>query len=427
MIRFRLGTFFPWHNRQMTPAGSIANRRHRQLSALPGVASIRRPVTAGADEQFDLHYVRTGPVGRTPLVVIPGGPGMASIAPYRSFRKRAAELGLDTIMVEHRGVGMSRRDDSGTDLPAESLTITAVVDDIAAVLDDAGVDTAVVYGASYGSYLAAGLGVRHRDRVHAMVLDSPLLNSNDFDVVRRACRDLLWNDDSPLAAQVRALTEVGAFDPEDLTIAAGIYGIGGADLLGRHLDLLLDRRRLLWSSMRFVTVNVSRRKMLFHNESDLVEPIGFRELNFAGTPDGLPLDTALTWRGVPASTVVFQAEPFDLVAEMPGFRWPTVVVSGGRDLITPAAVAHRIAELVPASTVVQLPNAAHSILDSHAEAALRIVSAVAGGREKSLPAQAGALDRLPAVASVRIARPALAAAARIGGALPRFSWLRPIS
>ena len=316
---------------------------------------------------------------------------------------------------------MSRRDDSGTDLPAESLTITAVVDDIAAVLDDAGVDTAVVYGASYGSYLAAGLGVRHRDRVHAMVLDSPLLNSNDFDVVRRACRDLLWNDDSPLAAQVRALTEVGAFDPEDLTIAAGIYGIGGADLLGRHLDLLLDRRRLLWSSMRFVTVNVSRRKMLFHNESDLVEPIGFRELNFAGTPDGLPLDTALTWRGVPASTVVFQAEPFDLVAEMPGFRWPTVVVSGGRDLITPAAVAHRIAELVPASTVVQLPNAAHSILDSHAEAALRIVSAVAGGREKSLPAQAGALDRLPAVASVRIARPALAAAARIAGALPRFS------
>ena len=89
--------------------------------------------------------------------------------------------------------------------------------------------------------------------------------------------------------------------------------------------------------------------------------------------------------------------------------------------ITPAAVAHRIAELVPASTVVQLPNAAHSILDSHDEAALRIVSAVAGGREKSLPAQAGALDRLPAVASVRIARPALAAAARIAGALPRFS------
>jgi len=384
-------------------------------------------MTAGADEEFDLHYVRTGPVSSTPSVIIPGGPGMASIAPYRGFRKRAAELGLDIIMVEHRGVGMSRRDESGADLPAEALTITAVVDDIAAVLDDAGVDTAVVYGASYGSYLAAGLGVRHRDRVHAMVLDSPLLNSNDFDVVRRACRDLLCHDDSPLAAKVRALTGNGAFGPEDLTIAAGIYGIGGADLLGHHLDLLLDGRRLLWSTMRFVTVNVARRKVLFHSESDLVEPIGFRELNFAGTPDGLPLDTALTWRGVHAATVGFEAEPFDLVAEMPGFRWPTVVVSGGRDLITPAAVAQRIAELVPASTLVSLPTAAHSILDSQDGAALQILAAVAGGREESLPAQADALDRLPAVASVRMARPALAAAAWLAGALPRFGTQRPTS
>jgi pimeloyl-ACP methyl ester carboxylesterase len=330
-------------------------------------------------------------------------------------------------MVEHRGVGMSRRDDSGADLPAESLTIAAVLDDIAAVLDDAGVDAAVVYGASYGSYLAAGMGVRHRDRVHAMVLDSPLLNRNDFDVVRRACRELLWHDDSPLAAKVRALTGAGAFGPEDLTIAAGIHGIGGVDLLGRHLDLLLDGKRLLWSAMRFVTVSVARRKVLFHNESDLVGPIGFRELNFVGTPDGLPLDTVLTWRGVPAAAVLFEAEPFDFVAEMPGFRWPTVVVSGGRDLITPAAVAHRIAELVPASTLVQLQNAAHSILDSQDEAALRILAAVAGGREESLSAQSDALDRLPAVTSVRMMRPALAAAAQLADVLPRFGGRRPIS
>ena len=411
----------------MTPAGSIANRRRRQLSALPGVASIRRPVTVRSDERFDLHYVRTGPVGGIPSVIIPGGPGMASIVPYQGFRKRAAERGLDVIMVEHRGLGMSRRDDSGADLPSEALTITAVVDDIAAVLDDAGVDTAVVYGASYGSYLAAGLGVRHRDRLHAMVLDSPLLNSNDYDIVRHACRELLWHGDSALAAKVRALTEVGAFGSEDLTIAAGIYGLGGADLLGRHLDLLLDGRHLLWSAMRFVTANVARRKVLFHNESDLVGPIGFRELNFAGTPDGLPLDTTLTWSGMPAAAVSFEAEPLDLVAEMPGFRWPTVVVSGGRDLITPAAVAQRIAELVPVPTLVSLPNAGHSILDSQYGAALQILAAVAGGRAESLPARADTLNRLPEVASVRIGRTALAAAARLAGALPRFGETRPTS
>ena len=101
---------------------------------------------------------------------------MASIGHYQGLRRRAAAAGLDVIMVEHRGVGMSRHDDTGADLPPEALTIEQVVDDIAAVLDDAAVEQAVVYGTSYGSYLAAGVGVRHPGRVAAMVLDSPLLD-----------------------------------------------------------------------------------------------------------------------------------------------------------------------------------------------------------------------------------------------------------
>ena len=43
----------------------------------------------------------------------------------------AAE-GLDVIMIEHRGVGMSRHDDSGADLAPAALTIEQVVDDVAA-------------------------------------------------------------------------------------------------------------------------------------------------------------------------------------------------------------------------------------------------------------------------------------------------------
>ncbi|PRC49291.1 alpha/beta hydrolase, partial [Mycobacterium sp. ITM-2017-0098] len=131
---------------------------------------------------------RTGRKSAHPLVVIPGGPGAASIALYRAFRRRAAVAGLDVIMVEHRGVGLSRHDDAGADLPSEALTVDAAVDDIAAVLDDAQVDKAVVYGTSYGSYLAAGMGVRHPGRVQAMVLDSPLLSADDIDIVRAQTR-----------------------------------------------------------------------------------------------------------------------------------------------------------------------------------------------------------------------------------------------
>src|SRR6185369_1413785 len=124
-------------------------RAHDRLAALPGVRAVRRPVRRGSDDQFDLYYVRAGRKSPHPLVVIPGGPGAASVALYRGFRRRAAAEGLDVIMVEHRGVGMSRHDDRGADLPPEALTIDQVVDYVAAVLDDAAVDRAVVYGTSY--------------------------------------------------------------------------------------------------------------------------------------------------------------------------------------------------------------------------------------------------------------------------------------
>lgn len=403
----------------MTVPGFLTARRHRRLAGLPGVASVRRPIKPGAGENFDLHYVRTGRPGGTPLVVIPGGPGMASISAYRGIRTRAADLGLDVIMVEHRGVGMSRRDDTGADLPLDALTIEQVVDDVAAVLDAVGIDTAVVYGASYGTYLAAGVGVRHGHRVQAMVLDSPLLSRNDFELVRNGCRELWWHDDSEIAGKVRTLTEAGELAPEDLTIAAGVYGLGGHDLLARHLDLLLDGRRLLWSALRGLTLTVARRKVPFHNEADLVGTIGFRELNFAGTPDGLPLDTTLTWRGVPMADIPFEAEPFDLIAEMPQFHWPTVVITGGRDLITPAAVAERIADLLPSNTLVRLPNAAHSMLDTREQAAIRVIADVVAGRHETLADRADALDALPPNTSVRLMEPALAVAARVAAVLPR--------
>ena len=92
-----------------------AKRRkvHDKLAAMPGVQSVRRPVISGGDAEFDLYYVRTGEPSQHPLVIIPGGPGMASVQLYKGLRRRAAGHGLDVIMVEHRGIGMSRHDDNG--------------------------------------------------------------------------------------------------------------------------------------------------------------------------------------------------------------------------------------------------------------------------------------------------------------------------
>lgn len=398
-------------------------RAHAKLAALPGVRPVRRPVRAGGAEQFDLYYVRTGRKSAHPLVVIPGGPGAASIALYRGFRRRAAAQGLDVIMVEHRGVGMSRHDDAGADLPADALTIDQVVDDLAAVLDDAGVRSAVVYGTSYGTYVAAGLGVRHPDRVHAMILDSPVLSAHDIDAVRETTRRLLWDGADPetagLAPKIRRLVAGDALSPAATQLAAAVYGFAGPAVLARQLDLLLAGRRWLWSVLSQGARFLFERKAPYRNEPDLVGRIGFRELNYGAVPDGRPLDPALAYREMYTQATEFEFEPYDLVAEMPRFGWPTAVLSGGRDLITPPAVARRIAALVPGATLVSLPTAGHSVLDLRERTALTVCRAVYDGAVATLPDRAAALDAAPGGLGVRLLIRILAVGTALEGAVPR--------
>lgn len=404
-------------------------RMHAKLAALPGVRAVRRPVAPGTGEQFDLYYVRTGRKSRHPVVIIPGGPGVASIQQYRGLRRRLAAAGLDIIMVEHRGIGMSRRTDTGADLPAEAITVDQVVDDIAAVLDDAGVDTAVIYGTSYGAYLASGVGVRHPGRVAAMVLDSPVLSTHDLDEMRTAIRNLLWEGADPdtavLAPKVRRLVEAGVLTSTGGQLAGVLYGYGGARLLDRQLDLLLGGHTLLWRFLRRLG-RLSTRKAPYRNEIDLVGRIAFRELNYAGVPDGLPLDPALDMAEMARSTRFyepFEAEPYDLIAEMPKFTWRTVVVSGGRDLTTPPALAERVTALIPDALLVRMPTAAHSIIDTRERAAVAIIRAVCSGAAEQLPHTADDIDALPPRIPIRLLVGAISAAAAAEAVLPATSSL----
>lgn len=396
-------------------------RAHQRLAALPGVRPVRRPIGEAGGE-FDLFYVRTGRKSKHPLVVIPGGPGAASIALYRGMRRRAAAEGLDVIMVEHRGVGMSRHDDDGADLPVDALTIERAVDDIAAVLDDAGVGKAVIYGTSYGTYLASGFGVRHPDRVHAMVLDSPLLSADDIVLVRQATRRLFWEGDDPetakLAPKVRRLVDEGVLTPTAAQLAVGMYGLVGPDVLHRQLDLLLTGRDWLWAALERSAKVFFENKTPYHHEPDLVERIGYRELNYGAVPDGHPLDAALSLRESATGDVEFEAEPFDLISAMPQFAWPTVVISGGRDLITPPAVARRIAGLIPDAVLVELPTLGHSLIDVKERAALDIVHAVYDGTTAELPYRTRQLGSAPGLLGVRLLSWAIGAGAVAESVVP---------
>lgn len=398
---------------------------HARLAGLPGVRSVRRPVTPGSADAFDLYYVRSGPRSEHPVVIIPGGPGMASVGAYKSLRQHAADRGLDVVMVEHRGVGLSRHDDGGADLPPDALTIAQVVDDIAAVLDDSGVDAATVYGTSYGSYLAAGVGVRHPERVRAMILDSPVLSAADIDEIRAAVRGLLLDGTAPgsarLAEKARRLVDRGVLTSASVEAAGAVYGYGGARLLERQLDLLLSGRTLLWRGIEHLSA-LSARKVPYRNEFDLVGRIAFRELDYVGAPDGLPLDPSVSMNALkdqlPGAAPHFESEPYDLTAEMPRFDWPTVVLSGGRDLTTPPRIAERVAALVPHAVLVRLPTAAHSIVDFRERAALEVIAAVQRGEYRRLPERSAELDAIPTHAAVRLLMTALAAASAVEHVLP---------
>lgn len=317
---------------------------------------------------------------------------------------------------------MSRHDDQGADLPPGALTIEQAVNDIAAVLDDAQVDKAVIYGTSYGTYLAAGVGVRHPDRVHAMVLDSPLLSADDIDAVRDETRRVLWDgarpDAAELAPKVRKLVDDGVFTPAAAQLAAAVYGLAGPRVLTRQLDLLLDGRRGLWTALDHASRFLFERKAPYRHEPDLVGRIGFRELNYGAAPDGKPLDPAVAFREFAAQPLEFEAEPYDLAAEMPRFSWPTAVISGGRDLITPRAVAEKIGALIPDSVLVELPTAGHSAIDVRERAALDVVEALYNGDVGGLAARAEELDAVPASAGIRLLVGALGAAAAVESFVP---------
>lgn len=414
-----------------------ADRGPRTPSALPrllaapvrGVRRVRREATA-TSPAFDLAYVRTGPPSRVPIVIIPGGPGLGSVLPYRGLRRAATARGLDVIMMEHRGVGLSRGDLEGRSLPISAMRVVDVIDDLAAVLNQEGVRTARIVGSSYGSYIAAGFGARHPERVAGMLLDSTLQSVADRDAERAMIRRLFVDADTRIAASARSLLQEGS-DPRILLgVLRAAYELGGEELLAPLLDQRLHSVRdhgalsstrphaSVWAALE---TYVDRAETDAHvpgfYEFDLVGAIAFRELGFgpdahvheedgksrvppdghrpgAATPDGSALDPSLTYASAAGRFPRFAGEPFDLPSAAAGFDWPTVLLAGSRDLRTPAAVARRVADTAPNAVLVEIENG-HSALESHPLALLHALDRLRHGEQDRLPAEAALMDGLP--------------------------------
>ncbi|MGZ0711986.1 alpha/beta hydrolase (plasmid) [Coraliomargarita sp. W4R53] len=361
----------------------------------PGLRRVRRPAHAQTPE-FELAYARTGPRTHSPTVIIPGGPGLGSILPYRQLRRWAAQGGLDVIMVEHRGIGLSRLDTSGRDLPQSAMRITDVIDDIASVLDHEGVSTAFIAGSSYGSYLASSFGVRHRDRVAGMLLDSALQTTEDLGLERIVIRELFWHGDEFVPTAVRRLIASGEDEQKLMTILRAAYELGGNTLVEPLVRQRLDGREgLAWRALdAYAARDESIAGIPGVYEFDIAGAIGFRELHYGAPADGLPLDPAVTYASIADRFPAFDQTPYDLPRLTPTFTWPLVVLSGTRDLRTPPQIARRTVETAQDGTLLTIENG-HSALDTQPAAFLNATKRLTQGRLSSLMGREHSLDALP--------------------------------
>lgn len=128
---------------------------------LPSTPTVRSVTVPGAR----LHYEVRGSAG--PLLLVIGSP-MASA----DFSSLADALAGDHTVVTYdpRGHANSTIDDPGEDSTAESRA-----DDIAAILDNLGAESADVFGSSGGAVTGLALVCRHPGRVRTLVAHEPPL------------------------------------------------------------------------------------------------------------------------------------------------------------------------------------------------------------------------------------------------------------
>ncbi len=327
---------------------------------------------------FPLRYVRAGyESDLPPIMVLPGGPCIASVFPYELLRRQMAAKGLDVVMMEHRGVGMSRTDARGDDLPLSAMQVDLVLDDMLAVLDHARIDTVVLYGSGYGAHLAQRFALAHPDRVHALVLDSPYTSVADEAAHQAAVRDLYWNGSAPhthsVAAVLRRLVAQGVVASKETgPVVAAVHEYGGPGAVRELVDLLaMGRGQLTWTSIYQVITGADSMDMTpFALERDLVGRIGATELGMGSCADGRPMD-ATSLAGERAKTYEpFTGHTINLEQDRAAITAPTLVLAGERDVVVPAERSRLAAQQIPGARFVQLNDVGHSMLDSHTQIAL---------------------------------------------------------
>ena len=127
-----------------------------------------------------LHVVDHG--AGTPVVLLPGSLG-TGLPGFRRLKQPLADAGFRFLAVEPLGLGDSLRP------PLADYSLTAQADRVRALLDELGLDRAIVVGQGLGVSIALRLAVRHPERVVAVLaIDGGPAESACAGTLRRALK-----------------------------------------------------------------------------------------------------------------------------------------------------------------------------------------------------------------------------------------------
>lgn len=389
-------------------------RRRRRLLASPDVDKITVPLRRdrAGGPSFELAYAVAGSEqAGPPIVVLPGGPGLASVLPYRKIRRALADAGFRVLMPEHRGVGLSGSLPGGARLPVDAMRMDEAAADVLEMLDARGIDRAYLAGSSYGGYLALTAALRAPERVLGLILDSTAASARHHE--RELQRTLFWSGDDPRTREAARLVRIaarrGTADEVELVgVVPAIFEFVGPEVLEALLRrVAAGKRPWLWRRLAAAVAaeGAGGKPLIF--EPDPAMAIWYAEIDRT-PPDGRPFDRALLMEPERERYAELPFHPFDLVARLSALQAPAVVLAGDRDARVPLAAATEMIEHLPDARLVRFPHAGHDLLRMRTTAVVRIVAALA---------RAGTAEAERVAEHVRHVRPrserALARAARL--------------
>ena len=241
-----------------------------------------------------LAYGLSGPENGEPVVMIQG---LGADRRGWARQRRAFASRYRVLTPDNRGVGLS-------DQPAGPYDLGVMAEDVLACMDDAGIESAHIMGASMGGVISQIIGVLHPHRTRSLTLACT------------ACQHHRWR---------RELLEGWAEDA-----------------------LLNGMRQFAASKGKW-----------------LVGPRSLRRFwPVLGAFGGLALNVQ-TRSFVAQVRAILDADE-SLRFELPTIRVPTLVIVGSQDILTPLADSEELAGLIPGSRLAVIRGGAHGFMFENA-------------------------------------------------------------